>query len=473
MSSRLGKTKAKSVFVSSVFRRALLAAIASLAVLLALAWLAHAVVRQSEFDQLRAELSDAREDAEALVRDEGLEALASALAHDDRRIWDPDDLYFMLEEEERVVRLLNADDETLAGYPDIDPPGGLIDWYFLEHPDLGDEPLIVSREAIADDYELVIARFVPGRVLYNDEVMRLATLFLVLALGPIALISAYFTSRSVFRRLDTIATTTSAIGFDRIDARIPLSKKDDEFDRLAGWVNDMLDRIEALTRNLEGVTVDVAHDLKTPISNIAGRLQLIERDAGNPQAIEEHASVANEHIEALLRTLDALLRLGQIEAGARREAFERFDLSALASELAESFEPLFEVDDKTFEAHISPSVTVLGDRNLVAQLITNLLENALEHARDGARVWLKLTLRNNGVELLVGDDGPGIPANRAQDIFDRFVRMDPGRTKAGNGLGLSLVKSIAGLHGGTAEVVATEPGLVVAITFPNTASMDG
>ena len=472
MSSRPHKPRPKSVFGSSVFRRAVLAAIASLAVLLALAWMVHSVVRESELDLLRAELSDTREDAEAFVQDEGLEALANALAHDDRRIWDPDDLYFMLEEEERVVRLLNADDETLAGYPGIDPPGGLNNWYFLEHPDLGDEPLIVSREAISDDHELVIARFVPGRVLYNDEVMRLATLFLVLALGPIALISAYLTSRSVFRRLDTIATTTSAIGFDHIDARIPLSNKDDEFDRLAGGVNDMLDRIEALTRNLEGVTVDVAHDLKTPISNIAGRLQLIERDAANPQAVEEHASVANDHIEALLRTLDALLRLGQIEAGARREAFERFDLSELANELAESFEPLFEEDDKAFEARISPNVIVLGDRNLVAQLFTNLLENALEHARDGARVWAELSEGQDSVTLVVGDDGPGIPANRAQDIFDRFVRMDPGRTKAGNGLGLSLVKSIAALHGGAALVTDTEPGLVVAITLPNSASID-
>ena len=472
MSSRPNKSKKGSVFGSSVFRRAVLAAIASLVVLLALGWLAHSVVRESEFDLLRSELSDTREEAEALVRDEGLEALASALAHDGRRIWDPDDLYFLFEEEERVVRLLNADDETLAGYPGIDPPGGLIDWYFLTHPDLGDEPLIVSREAISDDYELVIARFVPGRVLYNDEVMWLATLFLVLALGPIALISAYFTSRSVFRRLDAIATTTSKIGFDRIDARIRLSKKDDEFDRLAGGVNDMLDRIEALTRNLEGVTVDVAHDLKTPISNIAGRLQLIERDAGNPQAVEEHASVANEHIATLLRTLDALLRLGQIEAGARREAFEHFDLSELANELAESFDPLFEEDDKALEAHIPPSVTVFGDRNLVAQLITNLLENALEHTRDGARVWLELTAGNDHAKLVVGDDGPGIPANRAQDIFDRFVRMDPGRTKAGNGLGLSLVKSIAGLHGGAALVTDTEPGLVVAITLPDSASID-
>jgi len=473
MSSRLAEPKAHSVLASSVFRGAVMAAIASLLVLLALASLIHAVTREGEFDLLRAELSDARADAEEMVHNEGLEALANALAHDDRRVWDPDALYFMLEEEEPVVRLLNEADETLAGYPGLDPPGGVIDWYFLQHPELDAEPIIVSRERVADGHELVIARFIPGRILYNDEVMRLATIFLVLAVGPIALVSAYFTSRSVFRRLDTIATTTSAIGYDRIDARIPLSQRDDEFDRLAGGVNEMLDRIAALTRNLEGVTVDVAHDLKTPISNIAGRLQLIERDADNPQAVSEHVSVADENIGALLRTLDALLRLGQIEAGARREAFERFDVSELARELAESFEPMFEEADKEFEARVSPRVSVLGDRNLIAQLITNLLENALEHARDGARVWLELTQTRDGAQLIVGDDGPGVPASRAQEIFDRFVRMDPGRSKAGNGLGLSLVQSIAALHWGTARAVSTEPGLVVAVSFPNPTAPDG
>ena len=455
------------MLTSSVFWRAFVTATASLLVLLVFAWLIYWVERESEFDLLRAELSEAREEAETIVETGGVEALASALIHDERRLWEPDDLYFMLEEEERVVRLLNEADETLAGYPDLDPPGGESEAYFLDHPELGDEPLIVTREAIGDGYEFVVARFIPGRVLYNDEVMRLATIFLVLALGPVALISAYLTSRSVFRRLDTIANTTNAIGVDRIDARIPLSKNNDEFDRLAGGVNDMLDRIAALTRNLEGVTVDVAHDLKTPISNIAGRLQLIERDAENPQAIEEHVSVANEHIIALLRTLDALLRLGQIEAGARSAAFERFDLSALMGELAESFEPLFEESDQSFRARIPDGVVLLGDRNLIAQLITNLLENALEHARDGAQVWLELKADHQSVRLTVGDDGPGVPTNRADNIFDRFVRMDPGRTKAGNGLGLSLVRSIAGLHGGEARAVSTQPGLEILVSFPS------
>ena len=466
MSSPPAKSVPRSMFASSVFRRAVLATIVSLLVLLTLGWLFYSVVRESEFDQLRAELSEARADAGITLQEDGIEALKAELAHDGPGLWESDALFFMLEEEERIVRLLNSKGETIAGYPDIDPPDGESEEYLLEHPELGDEPMITTREPLGDEYELILARFVPGRVLYNDEVIWLATLFLIFAVGPIALVSAYFTSRSVIRRLDTISTTTSEIGFDRIDARIPLSKKDDEFDKLAGGVNDMLDRIAALTRNLEGVTVGVAHDLKTPISNIAGRLQLIERDAGDTGAVGEHVQVANEHIGSLLRTLDALLRLGQLESGARREAFEQFDLSELVTELSESFEPLFEEADQNFEARIASSLVILGDRNLIAQLLTNLLENSLEHARDGASVWVELGANAKSVTLQVGDDGPGVPANRASDIFERFVRMDPGRTKAGNGLGLSLVKSIASLHGGEAKATSTEPGLVITVSLP-------
>ena len=167
-----------------------------------------------------------------------------------------------------------------------------------------------------------------------------------------------------------------------------------------------------------------------------------------------------------MRTLDSLLLLGQLEAGARREAFALFDLSELVTELAESFEPLFEEADQTFEARVAKGVMIIGDRNLVAQLLTNLLENALEHARDGASVWAELSASAKAAILEVGDDGPGVPANHVGDIFERFVRMDPGRTKAGNGLGLSLVKSIAALHNGEAKAVATQPGLVIAVSFP-------
>ena len=418
----------QSMLASSVFRRAVLAAVASLLALLTLGWLFHFVVRENELDQLRYELSEARQDAGITLREDGIEALKAEFAHGGSGLWEPDALFFMLEEEERVVRLIDATGETIAGYPDIDPPDGDSDEYRLVHPELDDEPMITTREPLGVDHELVLARFVPGSVLYNDEVIWLATLFLISAVVPIALVSAYFTSRSVISRLDTIEATTSQIGFERIDARIPLSNKNDEFDRLAGGVNDMLDRIAALTRNLEGVTVGVAHELKTPISNIAGRLQLIERDAGNADAITEHAEVANEHIGSLMRTLDSLLRLGQLEAGARREAFALFDLSELVTELAESFEPLFEEADQTFEARVAKGVMIIGDRNLVAQLLTNLLENALEHARDGASVWAELSASAKAAILEGGDDGPGVPANHVGDIFERFVRMDPGRT---------------------------------------------
>ncbi|NQY98860.1 MAG: HAMP domain-containing histidine kinase, partial [Henriciella sp.] len=221
-----------------------------------------------------------------------------------------------------------------------------------------------------------------------------------------------------------------------------------------------------LTRNLQGVSVGVAHDLKTPVSNLAGRLELLQRDAGDPEAVSSHVTAAQAHISTLLRTLDALLRLGEVEAGQRRGAFTEMNLSELVTDLADSFEPLFEDADKHLELRVGPGVVVHGDRDLLTQLISNLLENALEHARDGAKAWIGLRADRDYAFLEVGDDGPGLPAQAGESVFERFVRLESSRSTPGNGLGLSLVRSIAELHSGQARVVATEPGAVFEISLP-------
>lgn len=114
----------------------------------------------------------------------------------------------------------------------------------------------------------------------------------------------------------------------------------------------------------------------------------------------------------------------------------------------------------------APGVTVSGDRDLLTQMISNLLENTLEHARDGANAWIRLRVSDRIAILEVGDDGPGLPANATDSVFERFVRLDSSRSTPGNGLGLSLVRAIAELHNGHARVAATEPGAVFEISLP-------
>ena len=115
---------------------------------------------------------------------------------------------------------------------------------------------------------------------------------------------------------------------------------------------------------------------------------------------------------------------------------------------------------------MGPGVVVHGDRDLLTQLISNLLENALEHARDGAKAWIGLRAERDHALLEVGDDGPGLPAQATESVFERFVRLESSRSPPGNGLGLSLVRALAELHTGQAREVATEPGAVFEITLP-------
>ena len=195
-------------------------------------------------------------------------------------------------------------------------------------------------------------------------------------------------------------------------------------------------------------------------------MELIARDRASADDVARHVEAAEAHLATLLGTFDALLRLGEIEAGQARAGFRPLDLSAVVAEMADSYAPLFEERDKTLTASVPPGQQAEGDPALLQQLLANLLENALDHSRDGARVTVRLDAAPGRLDLVVHDDGPGIPAPLRATIFDRFVRADASRTSGGSGLGLSLVKAIAELHGGTATVEDAAPGAAFRVTLP-------
>ncbi|MEO1081050.1 MAG: HAMP domain-containing sensor histidine kinase [Pseudomonadota bacterium] len=456
----------RSVFSSSVFRRTFGSSALLLLLLLALCWGAYWFTHSATVSRERDLISFEAEAAEARFRRGGIENLADDLAFEDERIWDEDWLYYFLEEEEFVFRLVEGEEETLAGYPGLEA-----DWewgdVFLEHDELDDHPIIAYRLWLNDDYSLIVARFLPGELRDWVEILTFGSIILVLFILPLSLITGYLLSRNVFRRLSAIADTAIAVGEGTLDERVERRGNGDEFDRLAEAFNEMLDRVAMLTRNMRSVSVGVAHDLKTPVSNIDGRLQLIERDIDNPEAIQEHLERSRSHIAALQRTLDALLRLGELEAGARKAAFTLVDLSNLVQDLVDSFEPVLAELDKALEANLVPGVFVFGDPDLLSQLIINLLDNIAEHARDGARAWVQLQRNGEEVLLVVGDDGPGVPDALHDQLFERFVKLDSSRGSSGNGLGLSLVKAIAELHGGSVQLQGGTRGAVFEVRLPS------
>lgn len=263
------------------------------------------------------------------------------------------------------------------------------------------------------------------------------------------------------RRLRSISDSAEAIIAGDTRKRMPVSARKDEFDQLASTLNRMLDRIEGLLENLRQVSNDIAHDLRTPLARLRNKLEQAQ-GKGVQVVIED----ALHQVDDVLSLFAAILRLAEVESGETRRHFKLVDVSALSTELAESFVPTFEDEDRQFLWSIERDLTVEGDRELIAQAIVNLLENAGRHTPQQTLVRFTATAVGNRVCLQVVDSGPGIPRHDMGRVIKRFARLDGSRNTAGHGLGLSLVSAVATLHGGRLILKDAGPGLVAIVDLP-------
>ena len=286
-------------------------------------------------------------------------------------------------------------------------------------------------------------------------------LTVLLALGGGVLLAI-----SYLRRIDEVNRALSSIMEGDLGRRVRTRGSGDEMDRLAANLNAMLERIQTLMEGVKRVSDDLAHDLRTPLSRLRQRLESARaRSSTVPDfGVVIEQSIAD--VDAILDTFGALLRIAQVESGARRSAFGEVDLAALASSLAEIYAPVAEDKGQRLVAAIDGGLSVLGDRELLLQMLTNLVENAIQHSAPGASIVLGAARAGESVVVRVADSGPGIPAAERDNVFRRFYRLETSRSTPGNGLGLALVKAVVELHGATVELADNAPGLGVTLRFP-------
>ncbi|ESX08125.1 HAMP domain-containing histidine kinase [Mesorhizobium sp. M0179] len=289
-----------------------------------------------------------------------------------------------------------------------------------------------------------------------------------LIISGLAVAGGALLASRVQRRLDGIATTMDDVSNGRLDARIPLLGNGDDIDGVSRQVNAALERLAALVDGMRQVSADIAHDLKTPLN----RLQMIleaaaDRTAQGEAVADELAEARGESLQ-INDTFDALLRIAQIEAGARKARFVDLDLNGVIDAIAEIYAGVAEDDGKSLSATIVHGTPCLvhGDRDLLTQLFANLVENALRHCPDGTAILLSVRRQGDRILAEVADNGPGIPAQEREKVFQRLYRLDSSRTTPGSGLGLSLVRAIADLHGATIALEDRRPGLAVIVGFP-------
>ncbi|MCB8876050.1 sensor histidine kinase [Acidisoma silvae] len=273
-------------------------------------------------------------------------------------------------------------------------------------------------------------------------------------------------SQAFLARVDAIGRAAEAIIAGDLSHRIPTGG-DSDFDRLAGTLNRMLDRINALMETLQQVSSDIAHDLRTPLSRLYQKLDGARENARSLADYEAAIHGALRDAEALMETFSALLRIAQVEGAARRAAFRDVDLSAVVDAVADAYRPDAEDAGHVILVEATASVTVHGDKDLLTQALANLIENGLRHTPAGTVLRVTLSAGSGtGPVLAVADNGPGVAPDDLPRLTQRFYRTERSRTTAGNGLGLSLVAAVMELHRGRVDLEAAHPGLAVRLIFP-------
>lgn len=331
---------------------------------------------------------------------------------------------------------------------------------------------------LPDGGSLVLGRDIEVQIAATTRIrMTVFLAFASLALAGLA--AGYAASRRVLQRVEAVGATARSIMAGDMRRRIPLSGTGDEIDGLSIDLNRMLDRIDQLMAGLREVSDNIAHDLKTPLNRLRNRAEAALRDASGEMALRDGLQHTIEEADELIKVFNAMLLIARLEAGALQGTTEQLDVSDLARNVAELYEPVAEEAGLRLLVDIADGQTIEANRHLIGQAIANLIDNAIKYsvahasAAKGAesrratfiRVGVVADGRDN-VAVMIADDGPGIAAADRERVLRRFVRLEQSRSLPGTGLGLSLVAAVARLHHGTVRLEDNEPGLKVTLTLP-------
>ena len=280
------------------------------------------------------------------------------------------------------------------------------------------------------------------------------------------LLGGVLIARGPARRIRAIQQAMEPIREGDLSVRLPVSRAGDEVDLLAATVNTTLTEIERLLGEVKGVSDNIAHDLRTPLTRMRTRLYRLQQQfEGKPEGEQLDACVAE--IDTVLARFRALLRVSELEDRQRSACFENMDLGAVLRNVHEFYAPLAEDREQRFELEVGRLPALRGDPQLMFEAFANLVGNAIKFTPNGGMVRLVATTDAAGdARVDVADTGPGIPVSEREAVFRRFYRGDETRSKPGCGLGLAIVAAIVRLHGFSLSVGGGEKGAVFSVTCP-------
>ena len=365
---------------------------------------------------------------------------------------------------EEMLLLLDRQGKVLAGTRAGWPVGVTAtgEGFALEPVELLEEGgvrwLAVARE-LPGGFPLLVARSLRP-VDETLAAMRRGMLGLLAAMLVAGGVVGWLAARSVMARIGRVNDLADRVAEGALDARLPGPRSDDEFGLLETHVHAMLDRIQNLNRATHRLSDTIAHELRTPLNRMLQKLSRIEGQ-------EEVTAELKAEMRQAIRMFDSLLDISRAEADqGQGGGLVPVDLSAVCAEVWELYEPLAEDRGLVAEARVAPGLMVLGDRNLIAQVLSNLLDNAIKYCAKGDRVTLVLEEAGDRHLMRVADTGPGLPEDLKAEAFERFTRAERDRGIKGHGLGLALVRAIAARHGARMVMPEGAGGFMLEIHWP-------
>jgi signal transduction histidine kinase len=378
-----------------------------------------------------------------------------------------------LQQDAQRVYLLVGPDGAITGnlkqWPAEAPEPGRSKDIKIPHPA---KTARVRTFTFAGGTRLLVGRALSERANFR-QIAGESLLFVLTAKLLLGTAAGILLARYAVRRLGRIDAAAQEVLDGNLSGRIPVGTGGDEYDRLAQTINAMLDRIQRLMATVRGVTENIAHDLRSPLSRLHGRLETALISPHTPEEYRDVLKRAMAESETIVGTFNAILKIARIETGAFPMSQAPVDLAKIAGELVDLYQAFAEESGVSLELRLPPlryrvarSVFVLGDLHLISQAAANLLDNAIKYSPAGSKAVIAVAQDADGVSLAVADNGPGIPAEKRTAILDRFVRLETAAGKEGFGLGLSFVSAVAEWHGARLELTENDPGLCAVLIFP-------
>jgi signal transduction histidine kinase len=279
-----------------------------------------------------------------------------------------------------------------------------------------------------------------------------------------ALLVGYVAAAVFARRIRRLERAADRIAGGDFSASIADSGKD-ELGQLAAAFDRMRQRLAQLEHARREFIANASHELRTPLFSLGGFLELMADEELDPATRAEFRATMREQVDRLTKLATDLLDLSRLDAGRLSVEQEQVDLSELADTLVGEFRGVARSTGHDLALDRDGAATAIGDEERVLQIGRVLVENALVHTPPGTPIRLRTARRNGAVLLTVEDEGPGIPAEHAGQVFDRFYRVE-GTVASGSGLGLAIARELAELMGGTVELHLIPGRTIFALVLP-------